>query len=66
MEPDGGGGQLGNIAAHTGMTPGAVRAALFRLRQRFRELLFLEVGHTIGSMNREEIRSEMIALLDYL
>lgn len=66
MEPDGGGEQLGTIAAHLGMTPGAVRAALFRLRQRFRELLFLEVGHTIGSMDREEIRSEMISLLEYL
>jgi hypothetical protein len=29
-------------------------------------LLFLEVGHTIGSMNREEIRSEMVSLLEYL
>ena len=66
MDPDGGEERLGTVASQLGMTAGAVRAALFRLRQRFRELLFLEVGHTIGSMDREEIRNEMVSLLEYL
>lgn len=66
LDPGGGEAQLAAVADQLGMTPGAVRAALFRLRGRFREQLFAEVGQTIASMDRGEIRAEMAALLEYL
>lgn len=59
-------GDLGGVAGQLGMSPGAVRTALCRLRHRFRDLLFHEVGQTIASMNREEIRAEMAVLVESL
>lgn len=50
----------GSIAAEMGMTEGAVRVAAHRLRQRYRELLCEEIGHTVESPL--EIQSEIKAL----
>jgi RNA polymerase sigma-70 factor (ECF subfamily) len=36
-------------AARFGMSEGAVRSTLFRLRQRFRELVRMEIAHTVPS-----------------
>jgi RNA polymerase sigma factor (sigma-70 family) len=66
LDPGSGNEQLVTLADQLSMTPGAVRAALFRLRGRFREVLFQEVGRTIGSQNPEEIQAEMTALLEFL
>jgi hypothetical protein len=40
------------------MTEGAVRVAIYRLRKRFRELVKLEIGHTVDPPNTldEELR----------
>lgn len=66
MEPDDAGLQATELAAQLGMTHGALRVALHRLRRRFRELLIAEVGQTIVSRDPAEIRAEMSALLEFL
>ncbi len=38
-----------SIAAELGTTAGAVRTEAFRLRKRFRELLLVELSHTVGN-----------------
>ena len=47
-------------AALTGMTEGAIRVAMFRLRLRFRELLIEEVAPTVSADG--EIEQEIRAL----
>lgn len=49
------------VAAELGMSEGAVRVAVHRLRGRFRELFREEVSHTVGS--DEEIDDEIRHLL---
>lgn len=66
LEADDAGLQAAELAARLGMTHGALRVALCRLRHRFRELLIAEVGQTIASQDPEEIRAEMAALLEFL
>ena len=46
------------LAASLGMTEGAVKTAVCRLRQRYRERLRQEVGHTVSSPAEveEEVR----------
>jgi RNA polymerase sigma-70 factor (ECF subfamily) len=46
------------LAESLGLTPGALRVSLHRLRQRFRELVCSEVAHTVAhpSAIDEEIR----------
>lgn len=66
LDPEAEDEPLAVVAEGLGTTPGAVRTALCRLRARFREVLFTEVGQTIASMDRAEIRAEMTALLEYL
>jgi RNA polymerase sigma factor (sigma-70 family) len=52
------------IAAQLGMTDDAVRQAMHRLRQRFRELLYEEVGRTVAS--KAEIDDEIRGLFSSL
>ncbi len=49
--------------AQLGMTPGAVAVAIHRLRQRYRELVREEIGHTVASPTEveEEIRWLFVA-----
>ena len=47
-------------ASDLGMTEEAVKAAVYRLRRRYRELLQLEIGRTVSSP--EEIEEELRAL----
>lgn len=53
----------GEIAANAGMSEGAVKVAVHRLRQRYRDLLRAEVARTIADPAdvEEEIRSLMAA-----
>jgi RNA polymerase sigma factor (sigma-70 family) len=46
------------VAARLGMTEGALKVAVHRLRQRYRELLREEVAHTVGAAHEidEELR----------
>ena len=46
------------LAESLGLTPGALRVALHRLRQRFREIVRSEVAHTVANpaVIDEEIR----------
>jgi RNA polymerase sigma factor (sigma-70 family) len=54
------------LAAELGMTSGAVRVALHRLRRRFGELLRAEIAHTVSSEAEvdEEIRQLFSAISD--
>jgi RNA polymerase sigma factor (sigma-70 family) len=45
------------VAAHLGLTEGALKVALHRMRQRFRELLRSEVAHTVPSP--EDVEDEL-------
>lgn len=66
LSPGNGGEPLADLAEPLKMSAGAIRAALFRLRGRFRERLYDEVGQTIGSLDPREIREEMTSLLQFL
>ena len=46
------------LAAELGMTEGAARVAVCRLRERYRECLKAEIGHTVASAAEvdEELR----------
>jgi len=52
------------LAARLGMTEGAVKVAVHRLRQRYRELLEEEIAHTVSSP--EEVAEERRYLLQAL
>ncbi len=66
LGPGSGDDNLAGIAQPLGLSAGAIRAALYRLRGRFRERLYDEVGQTIGSLDPREIRDEMSELLQFL
>ncbi|MDB6072061.1 MAG: hypothetical protein JWL81_3232 [Verrucomicrobiales bacterium] len=66
LEADDAGLHAAELAGQLGMTHGALRVALCRLRNRFREVLMAEVGQTIASTDPAEIRAEMVALLEFL
>lgn len=51
------------LAARLGSTAGAVGIQVFRLRQRWRELLFKQVGITLADPTADEIRAELAELL---
>lgn len=53
-----------SVAAGLGLTEGALRVALHRLRERYRQLLRLEVGRTVASAQEVdvELRELMAAL----
>ena len=51
----------GELAGRLGMTEGAVKVAVHRLRQRYREVLRSEVAHTVAGP--EEVEEELRALL---
>jgi DNA-directed RNA polymerase specialized sigma24 family protein len=53
-------------AAAAGMTPGAFRTALHRLRHQYREIVIAEVSETIGSSDPEEIENEIRDLFQTL
>lgn len=42
-------GQLGEVARELGMSPGAVRVAVLRMRQRFRELVEHQIAETVAT-----------------
>lgn len=56
--------RLADAAAALGMTVGAAKVSVHRLRQRFRELLRAEIAHTVDSA--EEIDDEIRALFEAL
>jgi RNA polymerase sigma factor (sigma-70 family) len=58
------GGSYAEIGARLGMTEGAVKVTVHRLRQRYRELLRLEIANTVSSSEAidDEIRSLLAAL----
>jgi len=51
------------VAAATGTLIGTVKNRVFRLRQRWRELLFEQVAATLDSPNEEDIKRELSELL---
>ena len=57
-------GDYARVAPPLGLTEGALAAAVFRLRQRFRELIREEVAHTVQTP--DQISDEMRYLLQIL
>jgi RNA polymerase sigma factor (sigma-70 family) len=55
---------LANLAAKLGMSEGALRVSLHRLRKRFRELVKAEIAGTVG--DTAHVREEMHYLLEVL
>lgn len=53
-------------ASAAGMTPGAFRTAVHRLRDRYREMVYEEVSQTIGSSDPEVIEHEIRELFKTL
>ncbi len=51
------------VAAALGMPLGTVKNHVFRLRKRWRELIFAQVGDTLADPNEEEIKGELSELL---
>jgi RNA polymerase sigma factor (sigma-70 family) len=58
---DGASGSYGTAAAELGLTEGAFKVAVLRMRQRFRELFRLEVGRTVS--NEAELEEEIRYLI---
>ena len=56
--------RYGEIAVRMGMTEGAVKVAVHRLRQRYREILREEIAHTVSEP--EQIEEEIRALFSAL
>ncbi len=52
-----------DIAAATGTPVGTLKTQVFRLRQRWRELLFAQVATTLDSPSEKEIKGELSELL---
>ena len=56
-----------DIAKHLGTSEGAVKVAVHRLRQRYRELLEAEIANTVASLEEiEEERRHLLAALSNL
>lgn len=53
-----------DIAARLGASEGAVRTHVFRLRQRWREILFQQVSITLDDPTSDEIKAELAELLE--
>ena len=53
----------GDIAAQLGMTSGAVKVAVFRLRQQFRKMLVSEVTETLPTNDTDDVQQELRYLL---
>jgi RNA polymerase sigma-70 factor (ECF subfamily) len=51
------------VGAALGMTIGTVKSHVFRMRQRWRELLFEEVAATLDEPTEEEIKAELAELV---
>ena len=59
-----GGAAYGEVAARLGLTEGAVKVAVHRLRQRYQTLLTAEIAHTVGSTDEvAEERQHLLAAL---
>jgi len=54
------------VASRLGMKEGAVRVAVCRLRQRFREILFRTVAETLEEPGEANVRAEIGALIEAL
>ncbi len=61
---EGSGEGYANLAAGQGMTVGALKVMIHRLRQRYRELLREEVAHTVATA--EDIDSELRYLVEVI
>lgn len=57
LASDRGGVDYGKLGEVLGMTEGALRVAVYRLRQRYREVLRHEIGETVRSA--EEVDAEI-------
>jgi RNA polymerase sigma-70 factor (ECF subfamily) len=62
-EPD---ARYDSLSRELGVPVGTLKNRVFRLRQRWREILFAEVGRTLENPTEEEIKSELAELLGVL
>ena len=63
LEEDASGESQREIATRLGTSEGALRVAVFRLRQRHRALLFEEVAESLDVSTADEVRAELIGLI---
>lgn len=63
LEDDGSAESQHEIAARHGMSEGALRVAVYRLRQRHRAVLFEAVAESLDVSTEEEVRAELLSLI---
>ena len=66
LEEDSDAGTQRAMAARLGMNEGALRVAVFRLRRRYRALLFAEVAQGLDVSTEAEVRQELSHLISAL
>ncbi len=54
------------LGASLGCSEGSVRTQVFRLRQRWRDILFMQVSLTLDDPTPDEIRGELAELLEFV
>ena len=55
-----------DVAAELGMTTGAIKVAIHRLRERFRKAIRAEIAQTLGSDDEGAISEELRYLIEVL
>lgn len=63
LEDDSDAGSQRAMAARLGMSEGALRVAVFRLRRRYRALLFAEVAQGLDVTTEDEVKQELSHLI---
>ena len=63
---DGSGMNYSEVAAMSGLTEGTARVAVFRLRNRFRDLLRSEIAGTLENPNASAVENELRELISVL
>lgn len=63
LEDDGDSESQRALSARLGMSEGALRVAVFRMRKRYREVLFSEVAQGLEVSTEEEVKQELAVLI---
>ena len=58
--------QQKTVAVRLGMTPGALKTAIYRIRREYREALLEEIGRTLKVRTEEEVLDELKNLMGWV
>jgi RNA polymerase sigma factor (sigma-70 family) len=58
--------QQKTVAIRLGMTPGALKTAIYRIRREYREALLHEIGRTLKVRTEEEVLAELRNLMGWI